>query len=144
LLDALALLLTEEYAAGAPARRRALDLLLALGAVLHDLRGPDLLAADGYADLDPGGRPGLGGHAHAESGIPVIEVAKSRFRTATHAVPVVRGSSGRPLFVTAAGMPRADAAALVRRMAGRYRRTAPPQYPRTGRPARSQHDRPPD
>jgi len=30
--DALALLLTEEDAAGAPARRRALDLLLALGA----------------------------------------------------------------------------------------------------------------
>ena len=118
---ALALLLTEEYAAGAPARRRALDLLLALGAVLHDLRGPDLLVADGYADLDPGGRPGLGGHAHAESGIPVIEVAKPRFRTATRGVPVVRGSSGRSLFVTAAGMPRADAAALVRRMAGRYR-----------------------
>ena len=27
----------------------------------------------------------------------------------------------RPLFVTAAGMPAADAADLVRRMAGRYR-----------------------
>ena len=51
----------------------------------------------------------------------MIGVAKSRFRTATHAVPVVRGSSARPLFVTAAGMPSADAADLVRRMAGRYR-----------------------
>ena len=49
-------------------------------------------------------------------------MAKSRFRTATHAVPVLRGSSTRPLFVTAAGMPTADAADLVRRMAGRYRR----------------------
>ena len=48
-------------------------------------------------------------------------VATSRFRTATHAVPVVRGSSVRPLFVTAAGIPSADAADLVRRMAGRYR-----------------------
>jgi hypothetical protein len=36
-------------------------------------------------------------------------------------VPVVRGSSARPLFVTAAGMPAAGAADLVRRMAGRYR-----------------------
>jgi deoxyribonuclease V len=63
----------------------------------------------------------LGAHAHAEFGIPVIGVAKSRFRTATHAVPVLRGSSVRPLFVTAAGMPAADAADLVRRMAGRYR-----------------------
>ena len=51
----------------------------------------------------------------------MIGVAKSSFRTATHAVPVLRGSSARPLFVTAAGMPTADAADLVSRMAGRYR-----------------------
>ena len=69
-------------------------------------------------------------------------VARSRLRTATHAVPVLRGSSARPLFVTAAGMPAPDAAGLVRRMAGRYRlpdalrradtlaRTGPPPQPR--------------
>jgi deoxyribonuclease V len=90
-----------------------------LRAVLEDLRGLGLLVIDGYADLDPGGRPGLGAHAHAAFGVPVIGVAKSRFRAATHAVPVVRGSSVRPLLVTAAGMPAADAADLVRRMAGR-------------------------
>jgi deoxyribonuclease V len=95
--------------------------LPALRAVLEDLSGLGLLVVDGYADLDPSGRPGLGAHAHAAFGIPVTGVAKSRFRTATHAVPVVRGSSARPLFVTAAGMPAADAADLVRRMAGRYR-----------------------
>jgi len=83
--------------------------------------GLGLLVVDGYVDLDPGGRPGLGAYAHAEFGIPVIGVAKSRFRTATHAVPVVRGSSGRPLFVTAAGMLAADAADLVRHMTGQYR-----------------------
>jgi deoxyribonuclease V len=116
-----------------------------LRAVLDDLTGLGLLVAGGYADLDPGGRPGLGAHAHAAFGIPVIGVAKSRFRTATHAVPVLRGSSGRPLFVTAAGMPAADAADLVRRMAGRYRlpdalrradtlaRTGPPADTTTGR-----------
>jgi deoxyribonuclease V len=75
-----------------------------LHAVLDDLSGLGPLVADGYADLDPGGRPGLGAHAHAEFGVPVIGLAKSRFRTATHAVPVVRGSSVRPLFATAAGM----------------------------------------
>jgi len=85
------------------------------------LSGLGLLVVDGYADLDPGGQPGLGARAHAEFGIAVIGVAKSGFRTATHAVPVVRGSSERPLFVTAAGMPAADAADLVRRMADRYR-----------------------
>ena len=80
-----------------------------LRAVLEDLSGVGLLVVDGYADLDPGGRPGLGAHAHAEFGIPVIGVAKSRFRTATHAVPVLRGSSVRPLFVTSSGMPAANA-----------------------------------
>jgi deoxyribonuclease V len=92
-----------------------------LRAVLADLGGLGLLVVDGYADLDPAGRPGLGAHAHAEFSIPVIGAAKSRFHTATHAVPVVRGSSVRPLFVTAAGMPAADAADLVRHMAGPYR-----------------------
>jgi deoxyinosine 3'endonuclease (endonuclease V) len=116
-------------------------------AVLEDLRGLGLLVVDGYADLDPAGRPGLGAHAHAESGIQVIGVAKSRFRTATHAVPVVRGSTARPLFATAAGMPSPDAADLVRRMAGRYR---PPDalrradtLARTGPPAAAVTDRQP-
>jgi deoxyribonuclease V len=79
-------------------------------AVLHGLSRLSLLVVDGYADLDPGGRPGLGAHAHAELGVPVIGVAKTAFHTATHAVPVRRGTSVRPLFVTAAGMPRDEAA----------------------------------
>jgi deoxyribonuclease V len=92
-----------------------------LHAVLDGLTGMVLLVVDGYTDLDPDGRPGLGAHAHAEFGVPVIGVAKSAFRTATHAIPVRRGTSGRPLYVTAAGMPRADAAELVRHMPGRHR-----------------------
>jgi deoxyribonuclease V len=119
-----------------------------LRAVLADLSGLGLLVVDGYADLDPDGRPGLGAHAHAEFGIPVIGVAKSRFRTATHAVPVLRGSSMRPLFITAAGMPSADAAGLVRRMAGWYRlpdalRRAD-TLARAGLPAGAMTDRQPD
>ena len=119
-----------------------------LRTVLDEVRGLGLLVVDGYADLDPGGRPGLRAHAHAVFGIPVIGVAKSRFRTATHAVPAGRGSSARPLFVTAAGMSAAEAADLVRRMAGRYRlpgalrradhlaRAGPPAATRTGRQPR--------
>ena len=119
-----------------------------LRAVLDGLDGVTLLIVDGYADLDPGGRPGLGAHAHAEFGIPVIGVAKARFRTATHAIPVVRGSSLRPVFVTAAGMPRTDAADLVRHMTGRYRlpdalRRAD-TLARTGLPAATMTDRLPD
>jgi hypothetical protein len=47
--------------------------------------------------------------------------AKSAFRTATQAVPVLRGTSRRPLYVTAAGMPRTEAAGIVRHMAGAHR-----------------------
>ena len=92
-----------------------------LRAVLDELSGLGLLVIDGYPGLDPGGRPGPGADAHAEFGIPVIGVATSRFGTATRAVPVVRGSSAPPLFITAAGLPSAEAADLVRRMTGQYR-----------------------
>jgi len=92
-----------------------------LRAVLNGLSGLRLLVIDGYADLDPDGRPGLGARAREEFGVPVIGVAKTPFRTATHAIAVLRGTSARPLYVTASGMARADAAGLVRQMAGRHR-----------------------
>jgi deoxyribonuclease V len=99
---------------------RELPPLRAVLADLSELGALGLLVIDGYADLDPAGRPGLGAHAHAELGVPVIGVAKTPFRTATHAVPVRRAGSARPLYVTASGMPRADAAELVRQMAGAH------------------------
>jgi deoxyribonuclease V len=80
-----------------------------------------LIVVDGYVDLDPGGRPGLGAHVQAEFGVPVIGVAKTAFTTATHAARVLRGRSSRPLYVTAAGMPIAEAARLVAAMAGQFR-----------------------
>jgi deoxyribonuclease V len=80
-----------------------------------------LIVVDGYVDLDPAGRPGLGAYVHAELGVPVIGVAKTAFWTATHAAQVRRGQSARPLFVTAAGMSTAEAASLVADMAGPFR-----------------------
>lgn len=95
--------------------------LPALRPVLDGLDQMALLSIDGYADLDPDGRPGLDSRARDEFGVPVIGVTKPTFRTATHAIPVRRGTSARPLYVTAAGMPRTDAADLVRHMAGQHR-----------------------
>jgi deoxyribonuclease V len=97
---------------------RELPPLLAVLAGQDELR---LVVVDGYADLDSRGHPGLGARLHAELGIPVIGVAKSAYRTATHAIPVLRGASSRPLFVTAAGLARDEAAGIVREMAGSYR-----------------------
>lgn len=90
-------------------------------AVLHETPCLDLLIIDGYVTLDPTGRPGLGHHVRAAMNIPVIGVAKTQFQPATHAVEVYRGSSLRPLYVTADGLAPADAADLVRTMAGPYR-----------------------
>jgi deoxyribonuclease V len=92
-----------------------------LRAVLAGHEELRLVVVDGYADLDSSGRPGLGARLHAQLGIPVIGVAKSGYRTATHAIPVRRGTSSRALFVTAAGLPRDDAADIVRHMAGSHR-----------------------
>jgi deoxyribonuclease V len=95
--------------------------LPALDAVLAQVGRLDLLVVDGYVDLDPDGRPGLGAHVHARLGVPVVGVAKTAFRPATHAIEVRRGAATRPLYVTAAGLDAAEAAGIVRRMAGPFR-----------------------
>lgn len=84
--------------AGAPYRSGEFSLreLPALRAVIPASGDFAMIVIDGYVDLDPGGRPGLGAHVHAEFGVPVIGVAKTRFRTATHAAEVFRGQSSRP------------------------------------------------
>ena len=89
--------------------------------VLNGAEGLDLLIVDGYVDLDPDGRPGLGARLHDEMDVPVIGVAKTAFRSATHAATVHRGAATRPLYVTAAGLSIESAARLVASMAGPYR-----------------------
>lgn len=92
-----------------------------LTAVLRETTPLDLLIVDGYVTLDPNGRPGLGHHVAEALGIPVIGVAKTAFQPATHALEVYRGSSRRPLYITADGLAPAEAAALVGAMAGPHR-----------------------
>ena len=58
-----------------------------LRALLRGMNGLSLLVVDGYVDLDPAGKPGLGMHAHLEFGVPVIGVAKTLFATATRRRP---------------------------------------------------------
>ena len=96
--------------------------LPALRAVIGTLAPLDLLIVDGYVDLDPTGRPGLGAHAH-DAGLAeaVVGVAETPFRAATHAAPVLRGAASKPLWATAIGMNVADAATLVAWMAGAFR-----------------------
>lgn len=90
---------------------------------------------DGYVDLAPSGRPGLGAHLRTmleaqplhpapdrPSRVPVVVgVAKTAFAAATHAHAVVRGDSAKPLWVTASGASAEAMAAGVQSMAGDFR-----------------------
>jgi deoxyribonuclease V len=83
---------------------------------------PELVIVDGFVWLAEG-VPGLGAHLFAALGgrVSVVGVAKRPFRGGSVGVPVVRGSSRTPLFVTAAGMNVDEAARRVASMHGPHR-----------------------
>ena len=98
--------------------KRELPCLLAL---LQDIE-PALSAIviDGYVELGPDGTPGLGWHLHRAIGgsPPVVAIAKSEYAGTPDRCRLLRGTSKRPLFVTAIGMPLDRARALVAGMHG--------------------------
>lgn len=53
--------------------------------------------------------------------IAVIGVAKNSFKQTAHATKLYRGGSTRPLFVTAVGIPTAEAADKIAAMHGPHR-----------------------
>jgi len=84
---------------------------------------PAVFVIDGYVWLGATNKPGLGAHLFESVGraIPVVGVAKSRYRDDTWSARVLRSKSRRPLFVTAAGLDQTRAAELVLRMHGKHR-----------------------
>jgi deoxyribonuclease V len=90
-------------------------------AVLAATERLDLLIIDGYVDLDPAGTPGLGAYLHTHTGLPLIGVAKTALRAATHAIAIHRARAARPLYITPAGLPADRPAALVTAMTGGHR-----------------------
>jgi deoxyribonuclease V len=101
--------------------KRELPLILALLETVTP--EPSTIVIDGYVQLDEGGRKGLGAHLFDSLGgrVPVIGVAKRAFAGSPHAMAIYRGTSERPLFVTAAGIPLQRAADWIRCMAGSHR-----------------------
>ena len=83
----------------------------------------DCFVIDAYCHLSPEKAPGLGAYFYEQlpADSVVIGVAKNRFRDTTHAAEVLRGESQRPLFVTSIGIDYAQAADLVKSMAGEHR-----------------------
>jgi deoxyribonuclease V len=79
---------------------------------------------DGFVVLDDTGKPGLGTYLYEsiQQKVSVIGVAKSRFHQNTkNVVPVLRGESKNPLFVTAVGIDLQQAANNILYMHGKYR-----------------------
>jgi deoxyribonuclease V len=100
---------------------RELPLLLL---VIKDIGAAlEAIVIDGYVWLGPDGEPGLGAHLYAalENRIPIVGVAKTRYRHDTWSAAVLRGRSQKPLFVTAAGIQTEQAADNIRAMHGAHR-----------------------
>jgi deoxyribonuclease V len=118
--------LAAEYAPGELFRRELPPLLAVLAQVAAPL---EVVIVDGYVWL-AGHGAGLGAHLYDALGarVAVVGVAKTAWTRpdpapdpARRVVPVVRGGSARPLYVTAAGMDPDVAAARVARMHGAHR-----------------------
>jgi deoxyribonuclease V len=83
----------------------------------------EVIVIDGYVHLKPPHVKGLGFHLAETVSYPVavIGVAKSPLKVADQFVPVFRGRSRRPLFVSAIQLPTERAAALIESMSGPFR-----------------------
>lgn len=101
--------------------RRELPCILQL-IVENDLE-PDCIVVDGFVYLDGNNRPGLGRHLFdaLEGKVAVIGVAKRAFGEIPAEFTIYRGESGRPLYVTAAGIDIEEAKRCIAKMHGRHR-----------------------
>ena len=110
----------EPYVPGEFYRR---ELPCILKTLEHFSELPKIAVVDSYVWLSPEGKKGLGAYLHEVLGgtTIVVGVAKSHFRLATHAIPVLRGESKHPLYITAEGMDQIEAANCVRQMHGCHR-----------------------
>ena len=81
------------------------------------------IVIDGYVDLGEEGTPGLGRFLYEalDKQIVVIGVAKTAFKQTPSSTEIIRGTSQRPLYVTAAGMEEATAKQYIQAMHGQDR-----------------------
>jgi deoxyribonuclease V len=110
----------EPYAPGRFLRRE----LPCLGAVLAKVAEPlDVVVVDGYVWLGGADVPGLGFYLYEALGksVQVVGVAKTRFEGVRVAREVLRGSSRRPLYVSAVGLEVDAAGRHVQIMHGAFR-----------------------
>lgn len=91
---------------------------------LSDLSEVTAIIVDGYVVLDDAEKYGLGGYLYEElkQQIPIVGVAKRSFHSLKEKViPILRGASKNPLFVTALGGDLEVYAEKVAQMYGDFR-----------------------
>lgn len=92
----------------------------------HDLK-PDFIIVDGFVTLgtDAAGesKAGLGQYLYdaLNGDVCVVGVAKNLYKQSNQAEPVFRGESGKPLYITAAGMELTEAVSAIQSMHGDFR-----------------------
>ena len=98
--------------------RRELPYILTLLKQINE--APDEMVVDGYVMLE--NRPGLGQHLFKsfDGKIPVVGVAKSKFKGSS-GIEIFRGGSIHPLYVTSAGVNLQKASERIRTMHGAHR-----------------------
>ena len=87
--------------------------------VTHDI---SVIIIDGYVRFSEDS-PALGWYLFhgLKSKLPVVGVAKSKFRSAVKGIAVKRGDSEKPVYVTSIGLPEEEAAANIKMMHGEFR-----------------------
>jgi deoxyribonuclease V len=113
----MAISAVESYVPGQFYRRELPCILAILRTIEEEI---DIVIVDGYVNL--GKKPGLGQHLYNtfDGKKKVIGVAKKYFK-GSDALEVFRGSSRRPLYITAAGIDPSAAAGFINQMQGQYR-----------------------
>lgn len=89
-----------------------------------DLETITIIIVDGHVFVDNFKKYGLGGFLWEQLNekIPVIGVAKNPYYQNSDTVQeIIRGESGKPLYVSAIGMDLTEAADLIKNMKGMYR-----------------------
>lgn len=114
--------LTEEYEPGFFYKRELPCILSILKKI--SLENIEAIVIDGFVTLDDSGKLGLGGHLYEalNKTIPIVGVAKNDFINLIRGKRLVyRGTSAKPLYITAAGMELDVAADFIKSMHGDFR-----------------------
>jgi len=82
-----------------------------------------IIIIDGYVVLGSDKKAGLGMYLfeHLNKQVPIIGVAKKRFKNTPQDNEILRGKSLNPLFITVAGIELYKAKELISNMEGKYR-----------------------